>query len=404
MPVYKYKVKDRSGRIQIGESNVESKERLLELFATNGLEAIEVIEKNYLTDISQIKIFRKKVSLQDLAQFCRQMAIMLTSGISLANCLDELRGQDMNITLQETVADVYLHIQKGMSLSVAMAQYPDVFPKILLSMVEAGEVSGQLDGVFVKMAEHFEKESKQIRKIKGALTYPIIVLGIALLVVAIMIGYVIPTFAKALRGMDAELPAITQFMLGVSDFFVTKWYILLLAIVGFIALYKVIVSSDKGRRSVDTLKLKLPLIKDVSQTSMTARLTSTLSTLLSSGVLIIESLEIIQRVLTNSVISDKLSSDIESIKQGRSMYRALLDIQYFPSLAMSMVRTGEESGSLDESLSKAAEFYEEQLDIKINRLTTFIEPLIMIVLGGVVMLIMFSILYPMISVYQNMGI
>jgi type IV pilus assembly protein PilC len=137
---------------------------------------------------------------------------------------------------------------------------------------------------------------------------------------------------------------------------------------------------------------------------MTARLTSTLSTLLSSGVLIIESLEIIQRVLTNSVISDKMSSAIESIKQGRSMYRALLDIQYFPSLAMSMVRTGEESGSLDESLSKAAEFYEEQLDIKINRLTTFIEPLIMIVLGGVVMLIMFSILYPMISVYQNMGI
>jgi type IV pilus assembly protein PilC len=332
------------------------------------------------------------------------MAIMLNSGISLANCLDDLRGQDMNITLKETVADVYLHIQKGMSLSVAMAQYPDVFPKILLSMVEAGEVSGQLDGVFVKMAEHFEKESKQIRKIKGALTYPIIVLGIALLVVAIMIGYVIPTFADALRGMDAELPAITQFMLGVSDFFVTKWYILLLAIVGFIALYKVIVSSDKGRRSVDTLKLKLPLIKDVSQTSMTARLTSTLSTLLSSGVLIIESLEIIQRVLTNSVISDKMSSAIESIKQGRSMYRALLDMQYFPSLAMSMVRTGEESGSLDESLSKAAEFYEEQLDIKINRLTTFIEPLIMIVLGGVVMLIMFSILYPMISVYQNMGI
>ena len=137
---------------------------------------------------------------------------------------------------------------------------------------------------------------------------------------------------------------------------------------------------------------------------MTARLTSTLSTLLSSGVLIIESLEIIQRVLTNSVISDKMSSAIESIKQGRSMYRALLDMQYFPSLAMSMVRTGEESGSLDESLSKAAEFYEEQLDIKINRLTTFIEPLIMIVLGGVVMLIMFSILYPMISVYQNMGI
>ena len=137
---------------------------------------------------------------------------------------------------------------------------------------------------------------------------------------------------------------------------------------------------------------------------MTARLTSTLSTLLSSGVLIIESLEIIQRVLTNSVISDKMSSAIESIKQGRSMYRALLDMQYFPSLAMSMVRTGEESGSLDESLSKAAEFYEEQLDIKINRLTTFIEPLIMIVLGGVVMFIMFSILYPMISVYQNMGI
>lgn len=404
MPVFKYKVRDKSGQIHTGESNVESKDRLLELFAANGFVSLEIIEKNYLTDVSQIKILRKKVSLQDLAQFCRQMAIMLHSGLSLANSLDTIKDQDMNITLQETIAEVYLHIQKGMSISVAMAQYPDVFPNILLSMVEAGEVSGQLDGVFIKMADHFEKESKQLQKVKGALTYPIIVLGIAILVVAIMIGYVIPTFADALTGMDAELPGITKAMLGISDFFVTKWYILLLAIVGMVAVYKVIVSSDKGRRSVDSLKLKLPLIKDVSQASMTASLTGTLSTLLSSGVLIIESLEIIQRVLTNTVISDKMGNAIENIKQGRSMYRALLDMQYFPSLAMAMVKTGEESGSLDETLIKASEFYEDQLDIKITKLTTFIEPLIMVLLGGIVMLIMFSILYPMISVYQNMGI
>lgn len=404
MPVYMYKVKNKSGEVQSGEAKVESKERLMEILSSNGLIALEVLEKNYLTDISQIKIFRKKVSLQDLAQFCRQMAIMLHSGISLANSLDIIKEQAMNVSLKEALKEVYLQIQKGMSLSVAMSQYPDVFSKILLSMVEAGEVSGQLDGVFIKLADQFEKESKQMQKVKGAMTYPIIILIIAGLVVAIMIAYVIPTFATALEGMDAELPQITKVMLSISDFFVTKWYILILAIVGLVFLFKTLSSSPKGKRAIDTVLLKLPLVKDVSQTSMTASLTGTLSTLLSSGVLIIESLEIIQRVLSNSVISDKMGIAIENIKQGRSMYRALLDMQYFPTLAMAMVKTGEEAGSLDETLRKAAEFYEDQLDIKIQKLTTFIEPLIMVLLGGVVMLIMFSVLYPMISVYQNMGV
>jgi type IV pilus assembly protein PilC len=403
MPVFSYKVKNAEGAILTGETKVDSRERLVQLMGENGFIPLEIVEKNFITDISQISIFRKRVKMVDLAQFCRQFSIMLEAGISIAGALDVLRLQTMNPTLKECLNDIYTEIQKGASLSSVMRNYPDIFPGILLSMTEAGEASGQLDRVYVRLADHFEKEYKQRQKVKGAMTYPIIILIIALFVVVVMVVQVIPTFGKALSGMNVELPKITQVMLNISDFVISYWYVLVLGVIGIIICFKLLSDSQKGKSIVDSIVLKLPLVADVMKTMMTARLSRGLSTMLSSGVLILESLEITQRILGNSVLMKKMNTAIDQLKQGRSLSQTIGELQYFPPLALSMIKTGEEAGNLDETLRKAANFYEDQLEEKIQKLTTFLEPIIMIALGGVVVFILFSVLYPMISVYQSMG-
>ncbi len=404
MPVFTYKVQNSDGAVLNGESKVESREKLLELINKSGYKPIEVIEKTFVTDISQIGLFKKKVKSSDLAQFCRQYSIMLEAGISIAAGLDVLKDQTTNPTLKECLNEIYKNIQKGLSLSVVMGHYPGIFPNILLSMVEAGEASGQLDKVFVRMADHFEKEQKQRQKIVGAMTYPIIILVIAIFVVVIMIVNVIPTFGEALKGMNVELPKLTQTMLNISDTVTSYWYLFLFGAIGLILILKSMTGTEKGKKFIDSKMLKIPMISGVIKTMMTARMTRALTTLISSGVLLIESLEITQKILGNSVIVEKMNGAIDSIKQGRGLTDTISEMKYFPPLVISMIKTGEESGNLDFTLEKAATFYEEQLDIQIQKLTTFIEPVIMICLGGVVAFIIFSVLYPMISVYQNMGL
>ncbi len=404
MPVFVYKVKNNEGAVYSGETKVDSREKLLELLNKNGYSPLEIAEKNFITDVSQIGLFQKKVKLADLAQFCRQFSIMLEAGISIAGSLDVLREQIENPTLKECLNDIYNNIQKGIGLSNVMRYFPEIFPNILLSMVEAGEVSGQLDRVFTRMADHFEKEQKQKQKIVGAMTYPIVILVIAIFVVVIMVVNVIPTFGEALAGMDVELPGITQIMLKISHACTSYWYVFLLGIAGLVVGLKAASDTEKGKKLIEKCIMKVPIMADLIKTMMTARLSRALATLLSSGVLMLESLEITQRILSNSVLMERMKGAIDNIKHGRSLTQAMSEMKYFPPLVLSMIKTGEESGNLDFTLQKAASFYEEQLEVKIQKLTTFIEPVIMIALGGVVAFIIFSILYPMISVYQNMGI
>ena len=403
MPVYTYKVQNSEGEIFSGETKVNSKEVLLDLFNKHGYKPVEIIEKTFVTDVSQIGIFRKKVKIADLAQFCRQFSIMLEAGISIAAALDVLRAQTVNPTLKECLNDLYNNIQKGISLSSVMRSFPDIFPPILISMVEAGEVSGQLDKVFIRMADHFEKEYKQRQKLKAAMTYPIIVFVIAVLVVVIIVVKVIPTFGEALSGMNVELPKLTQIMLNVSSFFTKYWYLVLFGFVLLIFGIKMMSKTNRGKKLLDDALLRIPIAADVIKTMLTARLSRALATLLSSGVLMLESLEITRRVLNNSILDEKMEKAIESVKQGRSLTQSITEMQYFPPLVLSMLKTGEEAGNLDETLEKAADFYEDQTGDKLQKLMTFIEPMIMIGLGGVVAFIIFSVLYPMLSVYQNIG-
>ncbi|NLL06213.1 MAG: type II secretion system F family protein [Clostridiaceae bacterium] len=401
MPVYVYKVKTESGKLYSGETKIDSVEELRRLLEDKGYTPIEIVEKNALTDISTIGIFKQKVKTKDLAIFARQFAIVLQAGVPIATCLDVLKQQTTNKTLRESLNDIYDNIQKGISLSNSMRKHEDIFPELMICMVEAGEVSGQLDVVFERLALQFENQNAINHKIRSALTYPIIVAVIAVAVIIVLMVFVVPSFVEILEGFNVPLPIFTRILISVSDFFVSFWWAILAALVAMFFGIKAFSKSDSGRMFFGNLAIKLPVLKGVTKNIITSRLSRTLGTLMSSGVLLIQSMEVVQKILNNAVIIKKFDTVIDEIKKGKGLTQPLLGCKYFPPLLMSMIRIGEESGSLDFTLEKAADFYDQEVETSIQQLMALIEPLITILLAFVVAFVVLSVLVPMLSIYQH---
>ncbi|MDQ2085843.1 type II secretion system F family protein [Herbivorax sp. ANBcel31] len=403
MPNYNYKVKTESGKVLAGEVKIESEQELRRILQEKGYKVVEIVEKTAINDISEIKLFRKKVKLKDLAVFCRQFAIILEAGVPISQSLEVLKVQTTNPTLKACLSDVYDNIQKGIAMSSAFRQHEDIFPDILINMVEAGELSGQLDLVFIRMANYFEAQYKLNQKIKGALAYPLIVMVVAILVILILMIGVIPTFAEILGEFDVELPVYTSILISISDVFKSFWYIIIggiIAIVSSIAYYR---KTPDGKVFFGKLAIGLPVFKSVTRNIITARFTRTLGTLMSSGVLLIQSMEVVAKVLGNSVVEQKISHVIEEVKKGKGLTTPLASIRYFPHMVISMIRIGEESGNLDFALEKSADFYDQEVERSLQQLTSFIEPLIMISLALVVGFIILSVLTPMFALYEELA-
>ncbi len=403
MPLYSYKVKTETGRLFSGETKIESEEELKRLLLEKGYTPVEIIEKNALTDISQISIFKQRVKVKDLAVFCRQFAIILQSGVPIAASLDVLKQQTTNTTLKQALNDIYENIQKGIALSNAMKQHDGIFPDILINMVEAGEISGQLDLVFERMAVQFEKDFKLEQKIKAAFMYPIIVSVIAIGVITILLLFVVPTFEDILTGFNVPLPIYTKILLAVSGFLTSRWYVILAVIIAVVAFISYFRKTHEGKRFIGKLAITLPVMKGLTRNIITVRLTRTLSTLMSSGVLLIQSMEVTQKIIGNAVIADKIDEVIEEIKRGKGLTQPLVAMRYFQPMVISMIRIGEESGNLDFSLDKSADFYEEEVETSVNQLTSLLEPLIMIAMSLVVAFVILAILTPMLAIYQTMS-
>lgn len=401
MPLYTYRVKNETGKVFTGEAKVERESDLVSMLIERGFTPIEIKERNAINDITQISIFQKRVKIKDIAIFCRQFAIVLEAGVPIAASLEVLKEQATNPTLKRRISDISDDIKKGISLSAAMKKHSDIFPELLINMVESGEVSGQLDRVFVRMADQFEKDWKLNQKIRSAMVYPIIVLCIAVVVVFILLTFVVPTFAATLRDLNVEMPLYTQVLLDISGFFVSFWWLIAAVIIGLVIFMRYYVRSDSGKLFVGKLAIKFPVVKDLTQSIVTARFTRTLASLISSGVLLIQAMEVVQKVLGNKVVSDKLEEVIGEIKKGRGLSQPLANMKFFPPMVLSMVRIGEESGDLDFSLGKCADFYDEEVDASVKKLTEFINPAIVIVLAVIVGFIIISILMPMFSIYQN---
>ncbi|MBK5251162.1 MAG: type II secretion system F family protein [Peptostreptococcaceae bacterium] len=402
MSNYNYTGRNLSGETINGTITATSSENALQLIRKQNIYPIKINPESK-RDLTINLSFVEKVKSKDLSFFCRQFYAMLDAGIPLVESLDLLKKQTSNKRLKSAIEFVFEEVQKGSILSRSMKKQSDVFPDILVYMVETGEISGQLDMVMGRMADHFEKETKLQSKVKNAMLYPIIVSLVALCVIFFLITYVLPSFVDMFTGFGAQLPLPTRILLGVSSIFRNYWYLLLGTIIFMIYTFKKYGKTEKGRYKIDYLKLKIPIFGDVNSKVATSRFSRTLASLLVSGINIIEAMEIVQKVIGNAVISKGINQSMDSIRKGGGIAGPLSDLNVFPMVLISMIKVGEESGSIDTMLSKTADFYDEEVDSAVEKMTTMLEPMIIVVLALVVGMIILAVITPMFDMYQYVG-
>ncbi len=400
MPVYKYKAVDKTGKNIKGEYSAKSLHDVQSMLRTKGYfpTKIEVATAN--KDISILDTFTF-ITLKDIAVFCRQFYTMLNAGVTIIKCLDILRVQTEKRKLREILENVYEEVQKGLTFSESLRNYESVFPELLVNMVEAGEASGNLDIIMDRMATHYEKENRIRNKLRGAMVYPIILGIISVLVVVFLLTYVMPTFVGMFEGSGVELPLPTRILLAISTFITNYWYICLAIVFTAGYMMKKYAQSENGKLVIDNIKFKIPVIKGTTQKVVTSRFTRTLSTLLSSGIPLIQALDIVSRVVVNKVVQKGITTAKDDVKKGISLSEPIKRIGVFPPMVDSMISIGEESGSLDDILDKTANFYDEEVEVALQRMTTIIEPIMIVIMALVIGSIVIAMVLPMFDMFST---
>ncbi|MBU5311004.1 type II secretion system F family protein [Tissierella carlieri] len=391
--IYKYKAVSQDGEMIEGYFEGNEKSDVLAMLKGNNYLTVS-IEKDIEAE-AQIDIFSSKVKKKDLAVFCRQFYTMLDAGIGIVKCIEILEKQSENKNLIKALGALYENVQKGFTLSEGMKKHPKVFPALLINMIEAGEVSGNLDTIMERMAVHYEKENKLENKIKSALIYPIALAVVSIAVVIFLLVAVMPTFIGMFESSGQALPVPTQVLLNISSWLTNFWYIFIVIVIGMIAGFATFKQTPIGRNFLDTLKLKIPIVKDTNVKIITSRFTRTLSTLISSGIPLLQSIDVVAKVVGNKVIHDRLAIAAENVRKGVALSRAVNEVGVFSPMVDSMIKIGEESGSLDDILYKTADFYDDEVEVALQRMTSLMEPLMLVVMAVVIGFIVIAMAMPM---------
>ncbi|WP_202710852.1 type II secretion system F family protein [Sporosalibacterium faouarense] len=394
MPNYKYTALDKLGKKVDKTYSANSREEVLNMLRQNGYYPVNIEIDSKAKDIKKFSL-PSKVKTKDIAIFCRQFYAMLNAGVPIINCLEILRNQTENKKLKKTVGEVYEDVQKGMTFSESLKNHRNVFPDLLIHMVEAGEVSGNLDIIMDRMASHFEKENKINNKIKSAMTYPIILGIVAVIVVIFLLTVVMPTFIGMFEGSGVPLPLPTRILLSISDFLKGYWYLVLIITIGLFYILTKYMQTDKGKYAMDRFKFRIPVLSSTTKKVVTSRFTRTMSTLLASGVSLIEALDIVSRVVGNKIVSDGLQQSKEDVRKGINLAEPIGNIGIFPPMVVSMIKIGEESGALDDILDKTANFYDEEVETAMQRLTTLLEPIMIVFMAVIIGFIVIAMMLPM---------
>ena len=402
MPNFKYKAVGRDGKKILGEYEAQNKGQVIAMLREN---------KYYPTRVEEV-IERKEINLdlftkiknKDIAIFCRQLYTMLNAGVSLISCLDILRVQTEKKKFRDIISHVHEDLQKGSTFSEGLNKQKKVFPELLINMVEAGEVSGNLDVIMERMAVHYEKEEKLDNKVKGAMVYPLVLSVVAVLVIIFLLVVVMPTFVGLFEGSGVPLPLPTRILLATSYGIEKYWYIIFPTIGGILLLFKKYLDSDRGRKNFDKIKFKIPIIRKTTVNVVTSRFTRTLSTLLASGIPLIQSIDVVGKIVGNRVVSDGLVKTTEDLRKGISLSNLISNIGVFPTMMVSMIKIGEESGSLEEILDKTADYYDEEVETSLKKLTTMLEPLMIVVMAVIIGFIVISMVLPMFEMINTVGV
>jgi type IV pilus assembly protein PilC len=401
MPVFTYRGVNRTGATVAGERTAATK---AELAATLRREQINVSKLSEKGKEFNIPTFGGGVDSKELAIFTRQFSVMIDAGLPLVQCLEILAGQQENKTFQKILNGVRGSVEGGATLSASMKQFEKVFDPLYYNMVEAGETGGILDTILQRLSSYIEKNVKLKRAVKSAMIYPIAVLGIAALVIILLLWKVVPIFIQLFNGLGVDLPLPTRIVIMLSDFVGSIYgLMILLVFAGIVIALKFWYGTPQGRMVIDTILLKVPLVGILLRKIAVARFTRTLGTLISSGVPILEGLDITARTSGNAVVERAITQTRKAVEAGRSLVEPLKETDVFPGMVTQMIGVGEQTGAMDAMLQKIADFYEDEVDAAVKDLLTAMEPIMIVVLGVVVGGIVISMYLPLFSLIGKLA-
>jgi type IV pilus assembly protein PilC len=380
MPIFVWSGVDRQGSRQKGEIEADNQMIARQLLSRQGV-VVRTLKTKPKDLMELVPIMQQKVKSRDLVVFTRQFATLIDAGVPLVQCLDILQQQEPNKTFKRIINQIKADVESGKTFSEALKKHPNVFDNLYVNLVAAGEMGGMLDVTLNRLAAYIEKIERLKKKVKGAMTYPAVVLGISVLVVAVILVYVIPVFAGLFRDAGAKLPPMTLFVIAMSDFFQRYIHWIVLGLILLVYLFKRFRKTPKGREWTDSIALRLPVFGILLRKVAIARFSRTLGTMLGAGVPILDSLDIVATTAGNAVIEKELRKARMSIAEGQTVAEPLGKSGVFPPMVVQMISVGEATGALDEMLSKIADFYDEEVDIAVDSLTSLLEPLMIVFLG-----------------------
>ena len=368
-------------------------------------------QKNVILSVSEASLMNRdinfslggRVSARDYSIFCRQFVSIISAGVSIINALEMMRDQTENRTLKKALGEVYEDVSKGESMAGAMKKHSKVFPSMLCNMVEAGEASGSMEVAFERMAVQFEKENKLKQSVKKAMIYPIVLLVVMVGVLFLMMIWVIPNFMGMYAELDTELPPITQAVVNMSDFVITKWWLILLVVAAAIALFKAYAASPSGKFVLGGIALKIPVFGKLQTKSECARLGRTLCTLLGAGVPMMDAIEITGRSMENVHYKKAMMDAKDQVMRGMALSRPLKTCGLFPPMVVHMVSIGEETGNIETMLENVANYYEDDVQVATEQVMALMEPMIIVVMALVVGVLIMAIMQPMLILYESIG-
>ncbi|HEY9442207.1 MAG TPA: type II secretion system F family protein [Gemmatimonadales bacterium] len=381
MPMFEYTARSTTGQIQKGQLDVATKDDVSAYLRKNRLILVSVREAPKQISLS---MGGPRIKTRDIVIFTRQFATMINAGLPLVQSLNILATQTENKALREVTKSVVYDVEAGNTLADALSNHPKAFSDLYVNMVAAGEAGGILDTILLRLAAFLEKNDALIRKVKGAMIYPGVIITVAGGAIAILLIFVIPTFQNMFAGAGLELPLPTRIVIAMSQFLIGYWWAMLLAIGAAIFAIRSYYGTPGGRRQIDGALLRSPVLGDVLRKSAVSRFTRTLGTLVSSGVSILEGLEITAKTAGNTIIHDAVMESRNSIAGGETIAAPLEKSKVFPPMVISMIAVGEQTGGLDEMLSKIADFYDEEVDVAVSALLSLMEPAMIVILGVIV--------------------
>ncbi len=402
MATYSYVAVTKMGDQTKGNIEAKNVEAAKLMLQTNGLTPITVKAQSFFSKDISIGGDRK-VTKRDLSVFCRQFTSILNAGVTVVEALNMLADQTQNKTLVKALRKTSESVQQGETLAASMAKHPKIFPEMFVNMVEAGEVSGSLEEAVYRMGTQFEKSAKLAGIVKKAMIYPIAVIVVALVVMIVMSVAVVPKFAEMFADMGSELPGATKAVMAMADFFINKWWLLIIIVVCTIVGLKMFAKTDKGKEVLGTIAIKVPIIGQVNIKTQSASFARTMSTLVSSGMGISQSLEICAKAMKNVLFRNALIKAKQDVEQGINLSVPIRRAKVYPTLVPNMIAIGEETGNIENMLDKVAEYYEEEAELATQSMSEMMQPVIIVVLGGIVGWMVLAMYSPMINMYGDIG-